>query len=350
MPLSLFRATEQHEAVASFGMAIGEGGGAFGFRALENIPIFPPPFPITPVRVLSRSSLVFAVCLALVAGSMGALLSWRLGASPWWGVLVAALVALYLLRDARRRALAVQHHLPEAERAWLAAHVPLYADATPRHRRRFERDVQMFRAEQRFEGVRGVEATEALTLMVAAGAATLLHGRPDWALSTRRTFLFYPGHFDADYFDDNEGDFDGMAHPQGPVIFSAPAVEASWEYRNGNNVVLHELAHLLDFADNDVDGAPSLMDRRSAQAWSALVKREIQRIKIGRSMLRRYAATNHAEFFACATEAFFERPDIMARQHAELFEALSAFYAVDPRPSGDGAGAVEGEREVGAGA
>lgn len=301
------------------------------------------------MRVLSRSSLLFAIGLALVAGLAGGLLAVRLGTSFLWGALAFGAVLLLMLRKARRRWMAVQRRFPARWRTWLEHHVPVYATATPADRRRFERDVQMFLAEQRFEGVRGVEVTDLLRLQVAAGAALLLHGRPDWNLPTRRTILFYPGNFDTDYYDDDEGDFDGMAHPQGPVIFSAPAIEHSWAYADGHNVVLHELAHLLDFNETQADGAPSLMNPASAAAWAGLVRQEMQRVKIGRSILRRYAATNGAEFFACATEAFFERPNVMARHHERLFNALASFYALDPRVSGDGAEVGQDDAAVDAG-
>ena len=44
-----------------------------------------------------------------------------------------------------------------------------------------------------------------------------------------------------------------------------------------------------------------------------------------------YGATNPAEFFAVATETFFEKPHRMARHHEELFQVLSAYYRIDPR-------------------
>jgi Glucose-regulated metallo-peptidase M90 len=57
------------------------------------------------------------------------------------------------------------------------------------------------------------------------------------------------------------------------------------------------------------------------------------------SLLDHYGATNPAEFFAVATETFFERPQQMARHHVELFELLQAYYRIDPRawrdPPGD---------------
>jgi Mlc titration factor MtfA (ptsG expression regulator) len=44
-----------------------------------------------------------------------------------------------------------------------------------------------------------------------------------------------------------------------------------------------------------------------------------------------YGATNPAEFFAVATETFFEKPRQMANNHTELFETLKSYYRVDPR-------------------
>jgi Mlc titration factor MtfA (ptsG expression regulator) len=216
----------------------------------------------------------------------------------------------------------------------LEAHVPFYRGLDAVGRRRFERDVQFFLDEQRFEGV-GVEVTETLRLAVAAGAALLLHGRPNWELPARRTFLFYAGRFNEDYDEDALGDYEGMAHAQGPVILSAKAVEMGWAVpHDGDNVVLHELAHLFDFENLDADGIPTLLNPASAEAWRRLMRAEMVKVRQGRSVLRRYAATSAAEFFAVAVENFFERPELLAHRHPELFEALCAFFNLDPRSSG----------------
>jgi hypothetical protein len=86
-------------------------------------------------------------------------------------------------------------------------------------------------------------------------------------------------------------------------------------------------------ADAVAEGVPSLMDRSSAKAWSQLVRREMQYVRLGKSLLRRYAATNPAEFFAVAAENFFDRPQQLYDRHPELFEALTAFFNLDPRPT-----------------
>ena len=48
------------------------------------------------------------------------------------------------------------------------------------------------------------------------------------------------------------------------------------------------------------------------------------------SLLDEYGATNPAEFFAVATETFFERPQEMQERHQELYQELANYYQVDP--------------------
>jgi Mlc titration factor MtfA (ptsG expression regulator) len=222
--------------------------------------------------------------------------------------------------------------MPARWRRWLRRHVPIYDRLSDAARRRFDRDVQFVLDEYSFEGVKGVEVTDGLRLSVAAGVALLLHGRPDWELPGSRAVLFYPERFNDDYYDSVRGEYDGMAHPQGPIILTAPAVAASWDRpADGDNVVLHELAHLFDFDSEGADGVPSLVDPATADSWQALVRREMRRVETGRSILRPYAAEAPSEFFAVAVEAFFEQPRRMARHHEELFGALVAVFQLDPR-------------------
>ena len=49
------------------------------------------------------------------------------------------------------------------------------------------------------------------------------------------------------------------------------------------------------------------------------------------TVLDDYGATNPAEFFALATETFFEKPKAFKRKHPELYEQLRNFYRQDPR-------------------
>lgn len=285
------------------------------------------------MRIARRSSLLMTGLLALVVGGGVALIGHEVASvGAVLGLVPALLILLMGLRHPLRRWRVARQELPASKRRWLHEHVPFYAQLDDAGRERFERDVRFVLEEYSFEGVQGVSATHPLPLSIAAGIALLLHGRPSWELPGSRSVLFYPERFDETYHGSRDAVYDGMAHKQGPIILTVSAVEASWDDpADGNNVVLHELAHLFDFDNEGPDGVPSLVKPASAPDWQALVRAEMRRIEQGRSLLRPYAAEAPSEFFAVAVEYFFEQPRPMAHQHADLFRALVSFFRLDPR-------------------
>ena len=281
------------------------------------------------MRVLSRTSLIYQLAIGCTVAAGAAVVGASIISNGWLvGMPVLAISVWIALRQPLRRRRAVQRDAPEL-RAVLDRFWPWIelVDRGP-----FERDVKIVLEEWTFEGVDGVDVSLDMKVGVAAGAALLLHGRPEWELPSRQSVIFYPDRFDADYISEETGDFDGMAHQQGPIILSSKAIEESWaDPYDGSNVVLHELAHLLDYENEFADGVPSLVDPGSTVAWRELVRKETKRVRMGRSMLRRYAAKNHAEFFAVAVENFFERPQVMEERHPELYAALKALFNLDPQ-------------------
>jgi Mlc titration factor MtfA (ptsG expression regulator) len=104
---------------------------------------------------------------------------------------------------------------------------------------------------------------------------------------------------------------------------------------DGANVVLHEFAHQLDFEDHVTDGTPLLESRRQYLAWARVLGAEFRRlradVKAGREpLLDEYGATDEAEFFAVATEFFFERPVELRAKRPRLYEQLRTFFRQDP--------------------
>lgn len=291
------------------------------------------------MKIVRVGELGFRLGIGLIVGAGVGLAGWEV-APPHgtWAGLVPPLVATWsALQEPIRRMRVARAPFPEDWRSWLRDHLPYYRELDEEQRALFERDVRIFQSEQRFEGVAGVEVTDRLRLAVAAGAAVLLRGRPGWELPRRHTFLFYPADFNEEYFLEGEASdvsLQGRAHGQGPVIFSVPALEYDLRHpRDGENVVLHELAHLLDFENAEADGLPTWIDPSSAEVWWDLLETEVQKIRSGRSLLRPYAGSHPTEFFAVATEVFFEQPRQLRREHPELYEALAAIYDQTPPPS-----------------
>ena len=107
--------------------------------------------------------------------------------------------------------------------------------------------------------------------------------------------------------------------------------------------MLHEFAHQLDQEDGAADGAPILDHRSRYVTWARVLGAEYEQLRRdcerGRStVLDEYGATNPAEFFAVATECFFEKPAPLKQKHPALYEALKGYYHQDPEQMLSGAG------------
>lgn len=173
----------------------------------------------------------------------------------------------------------------------------------------------------------------------------LLLNRPAGVYPRLRYIIVYPSAFivehedidEAGVVDLNPRDLLGESWDQGKVILAWDGVlRGAQNFSDGQNLVLHEFAHQLDSETGEVDGAPLLGGHGSYRSWAEVLSGEFIALqedsRHGRqSLIDHYGATNPAEFFAVATEAFFEKPRQMAEHHAELFETLRDYYRVDPR-------------------
>lgn len=285
------------------------------------------------MRIVNPALFVWNLAIAVTASVGLGVAAYVATPWAWWPGVVVLLISLWLvIRKPVRRWKAVRRGIPDSVRAWMEARIPLYRGLDDAARVRFDRDVAFVLDEWNFEAVGVAEVTDERRASVAAGAAILLHGHPDWEMPSRHTALFYPERFDDDYLTGHRGDLDGMAHAQGPVILAVDAVDSDWaDPHDGHNVVLHELAHLLDFKDYFMGEEPDLLEPEFVPREDDLVEREMRRIRNGHSILRRYGATNRAEFFAVSVESFFERPHMLGSRHPELYAALVAFFGYDPR-------------------
>ena len=113
------------------------------------------------------------------------------------------------------------------------------------------------------------------------------------------------------------------------------AREGADDPADGKNLVIHEFAHQLDFEDFAADGVPALASRADERSWAMVMRTEFSLLRAAEetgipTLLDTYGATNAAEFFAVATEAFFERPHALRRLHPKLYGELQHFFQQDP--------------------
>jgi hypothetical protein len=120
---------------------------------------------------------------------------------------------------------------------------------------------------------------------------------------------------------------------RGPVIIAWDAARADARHpERGHNVVFHEFAHKLDMLNDLIDGTPPLPDTAARERWRAVCTAEYELLRAGAGddLLRDYAAVNPGEFFAVATEVFFDLPGEMRARKPALYSVLRDFYRQDP--------------------
>jgi len=262
-------------------------------------------------------------------------------------VLVAcALVVTWLRAPAwaeRRRARWRGRPFPHAWRRLLRRHVPGLQTLPPPLQQRLRQHVQVFLAEVPIIGCRGVVVTDAMRLTIAALACLLLLGRHE-RFHGLREVLLYPSAFVVPQVSVTPG---GVVHEQrqvlagqswsrGQVILAWDAVQHDAAHpASGRNVVLHEFAHQLDQETGAANGAPPMGSRDQAAQWSQVMAQAWQALhaRLARGelgVLDPYGATDAAEFFAVATEAFYGRPHELRGEQPELYGVLARWYGVHP--------------------
>jgi Mlc titration factor MtfA (ptsG expression regulator) len=126
-------------------------------------------------------------------------------------------------------------------------------------------------------------------------------------------------------------------HGRGPVLLDWRTIEGQiGRPERGVNVIYHEFAHKLDQLDGAADGMPPLPDQQARDAWVQTLGTNYRRLRRRGpdGLVRQYAATNPAEYFAVTSELFFTRPADLRERLPRVYLRLSDFYAQDPAAAG----------------
>ena len=245
----------------------------------------------------------------------------------------------------RRRAKVRARPIPSAWRELLTRNVPLFRRLPPDDQDELLRQVLVFLDEKQLEGCGGLALTDEIRVTIAAQACLLqLHHPEPHYFGDVSAVLVYPHAYQVPgetQLPDGTvvsgvGVRLGEAWTRGEVVLSWDDVRGgAADPRDGQNVVLHEFAHKLDQEDGSADGAPLLSTRSRYVAWARVLSKEFEALQEDaedhrRTVLDTYGATNPAEFFAVATEAFFEKSSTLRRKHPELYEQLALYYRQDP--------------------
>lgn len=220
------------------------------------------------------------------------------------------------------------------------AELPFLAFLDAAARTRLRDLARAFIAEKQFHGARGFALHDDAIVSIALQACLPIL---NFGLEVYRGWvgvIVYPGDF---VIPRRVTDEDGVVHEyddevlgeawdDGPVLVSWPARD---ERPEGVNVVIHEFAHKLDMANGLADGLPRLRPGMTREAWSAAFNQAYEdfcaAVDHGAdTALDPYGAESPGEFFAVASEAFFETPCCLESSYPEVYAQLRAFYALDP--------------------
>lgn len=239
----------------------------------------------------------------------------------------------------RRRQQLLAEPFPDAWLETLNRNVCQYRLLSRAEQAKLRDRVRIFVAEKNWLGCAGLEVDDEMKVTIAAQACLLVLAiEHEYHYERIRTILVYP-----DTYLHPPGSRDGWLHDEtaiageywhrGPVVVSWSNARDAME--PGGNLVFHEFAHHLDDIDGEMDGMPPLETGRQERDWDDVVTREYNRLvrssaRGEATLLDQYGATSRAEFFAVATECFFERPLELRQRHRELYDVLRGFYRQDP--------------------
>lgn len=262
---------------------------------------------------------------------------------PWiLAALPGAAAAVWLWQRTRRRAEALRTPFPAAWRHDLAERVPLYRRMPQAARERTEIAARRLLQRASFVGCGGLAVTDSMRRIVAIQAALLVAQRDPQAYDALHSVLIYPSEFVVEDRDEDEYGLvtegsralSGQTIDVSRIVLSWDDVEAGLAGSDGYNVVLHEFAHHLDHLAEGALTDGGRLAPRAAQ-WHATLQAAYDELcnAVDRgedTLIDPYGAEDLTEFFATATEVFFERATEFRAAHPRLHTELREFYGVDP--------------------
>ncbi len=258
-------------------------------------------------------------------------------------LIIALVIVTALYYPGWRRHWILRRPFPPAYLTILKRRLPFYEKLSPDEQQQLLDLVRLFLADKTFYGCNGLTISDEIRVTIAAEASLLLLNRPTGIYPRLKHILVYPDAFQAQRprqnadgtISETQQGLLGESWHHGKIILSWDDVRfGAANIHDGHNVTLHEFSHQLDSEDGVSDGTPPL-PKNAYQSWAKVLTQEYQELQEDmhshhKSVMDYYGATNPAEFFAVATETFFEKPRQLKKKHPALFAQLQKFYRVNP--------------------
>jgi Mlc titration factor MtfA (ptsG expression regulator) len=248
-------------------------------------------------------------------------------------VFLFALLFFFSTSKKKKNKIALAQPFPQEWHEYLLKEVQFYKELSASEQIRFQNKIKKFFAQTSISGVKDLEVTDELKLLVACSAIIPVFLFDGWEYANLSEVIIYDGAVEPNQRNDAESDgvLLGQVRPlqtKHVLLLSKQYLVQGFESMNGkSNVGIHEFAHLLDQADGTMDGIPkAFMPEELLKPWTKIMYAEIERIVANHSDINPYALTNHAEFFAVVCEYFFENPEKFQEKHPQLYELMNQIF------------------------
>ncbi len=252
-------------------------------------------------------------------------------------IIVAAvlfgLLFLFSQKKKKKSTVALAKPFPAEWHSYLMQEVQFYKELSEADQLKFQQKVKKFLAQTSITGVKDLEVTDELKLLVAASAIIPVFIFDGWEYVNLSEVIIYDGAVEPNQKNDpvQDGTLLGQVRPfqtKHVLLVSKQYLIQGFESMNGkSNVGIHEFAHMIDQADGTMDGIPkAFMPEELLTPWTKIMYTEIEKIVSNRSDINPYALTNHAEFFAVVCEYFFENPEKFEEKHPQLYALMNQIF------------------------
>lgn len=238
--------------------------------------------------------------------------------------------ALYLFILQGLNAQPKYRNLQPKYQPYLNRYFKFYRNLDAANKRLFERRVQFFIDLKTFiprGGLRSVSPE--MKALIAGSAIQITFGYPNVYFRHFNRILVYPDAYLNKY---TKKHHKGEVNVKGIIVLSMKSLLHGWiDDNDGVNLGLHEMAHALSIENLVRNNEFNFIDANIIRSLKALAIPEMNKIKIDQySIFRSYGATNFREFFAVATEVFFEQPDTFNTYHPQMFEIMVKLLNINP--------------------
>jgi MtfA peptidase len=235
-----------------------------------------------------------------------------------------------------RRARLIARPLAEAARTALETRLPFWPALSVGEQQALVERLKIFVAEKHFTGAGGLAVSDEMRIIIAALAVRLILHLDLSYYDDLSEIIVYPHTFK----DPEDGEeLLGETLDFGVVVLSWPLIEAYLAApQRAIDVATHEFAHILDQHGGAFDGTPRLRQAGDYRRWAEVMERHFRQLSRGRGkaaqLIDDYGAEDEAEFFAVASEVFFNQGEELRELVPDLHEELRRFYgyAVAPPP------------------